>query len=95
MALSKRMNETVKRAIRVRLEHLLEEEEKQFQYYREHVAHKLNDTRQKQIEREYNKRVSALKIVIYMLTPYFERTSDQPTFVIRKSHNKNLRKKPD
>jgi hypothetical protein len=30
--------------------------------------------------KEIQKRIMALKIVIYHLTPYFERTGDQPTF---------------
>lgn len=81
---SKSMSENVKRAIRVRLEFLLENEEKSYAHWHEVIKDKLNKTRQKQITREYQKKIQAVKIVIYWLTPYLERTTDIPTFVVKK-----------
>lgn len=81
---SKSMTESTRRAIRVRLEPMLTEEEKQYARWIEEIKPKLNLTRQKQVEREYKKRIQGLKIVIHLLTPYWERVSDVPTFVVRK-----------
>lgn len=81
---SKTMSESVKRAIRVRLEFLLENEEKAYDHWHLVIKDKLNKTRQKQIIREFQKKIQAVKIVIYWLTPYFERTEDIPTFVVKK-----------
>jgi hypothetical protein len=88
MTFSKSMNETVKRAIRVRLKVILDNELKQLDYWRATIKPKLNTTRQKQIEREFLKKIQAAKIVIHWLTPFFERTDDVPTFVIRKNKPK-------
>lgn len=85
MTFSKPINETIRRSVRVRLICILESEEKAHFFWSENIRGKLNNTRQKQIQREYNKRIQALKIVIYSLTPYLERTDDVPTFVIKKS----------
>lgn len=82
--MNKLINETIKRAIRVRLELVLEDQEKAFQRWEENIKHKMNKSRQLQIERKFNKIISALKIVIYWLTPYMERTDDEPTFVVKK-----------
>lgn len=84
MTFSKTINETVRRSVRVRLLSILDSEQKAHLYWKEHIKDKLNSTRQKQVEREYNKRIQALKIVIYSLTPYLERTDDVPTFVVKK-----------
>ena len=84
MALSKTMTETVRRAIRVRLIAILDNEEAVYKRWEEMVKPKLNTPRQKQIEREFKKRLQAAKIVINWLTPFHERTEDVPTFVVRK-----------
>lgn len=84
MHFSKILTQTVRRAIRVRLEAILEEEEKTYQYWETTVMHKLNTTRQKQVAREFKKRIQAMKIVVHALTPFWERTTDVPTFVVRK-----------
>lgn len=84
MTFNKNITETIRRSVRVRLISILESEEKAHEHWRDYIKHKLNATRQKQVEREYNKRIQALKIVIYSLTPYLERTEDVPTFVVKK-----------
>lgn len=81
---SKSMTESSRRAIRVRLEPMLEDEERQYKRWQEEIKPKMNLTRQKQVEREFKKRIQGLKIVIHLLTPYWERVSDVPTFVVRK-----------
>lgn len=84
LAVGKRVNESVKRGVRVRLELLLEETLAQFNAWNERVRHRLNKTRQQQIERDYQKRIQALRIVIYMLTPTYERMTDEPSFIVKK-----------
>lgn len=84
MTFSKTMTETVRRAIRVRLIVILENEEQMYTKWKENIKPTMNRTRQKQIEREYKKRMQAAKIVIHWLTPFYERTEDVPTFVVRK-----------
>jgi len=84
LPVSRIINNGVKRAIRDRLIIILAEEERQQKFWEENIAHRLNPTRKKQVEREANKRIQALKIVIYMLTPFYERTTDVPSIVIKK-----------
>jgi len=84
MTFNKTITETIRRSVRVRLISILESEQKAHYFWVDHVKDKLNATRKKQVEREYNKRIQALKIVIYSLTPYLERTEDVPTFVVKK-----------
>ena len=84
MTFNKTITETIRRSVRVRLICILDSEQKAFSYWIENIKDKLNATRRKQVEREYNKRIQALKIVIYSLTPYLERTEDVPTFVVKK-----------
>ena len=78
------MTEGTKKAVRERLKLILENEQKEFQYFEEAVKEKLNLTRARQVERRFNKRCQALKIVIYMLTPYMERTDDVPSIIVKK-----------
>lgn len=87
MTFGKTMTETVRRAVRVRLTAILENEEKTFELWETNVKHKLNKTRQKQVAREFQKRIQAFKITIHALTPFWERTEDIPTFVVRKGKN--------
>lgn len=84
MTFSKSMTETVRRAIRVRLLVILEDEERQYKRWQEHISPTMNRTRQKMIDREFKKRIQAYKITIHCLTPYYERETDVPTFVVRK-----------
>ena len=79
MTLSKTINETVKRSIRLRLETICEAEEAAYQRWQENIAHKLRPTRQAQVRREFEKRIKAYKITIWNLTPYSER-GPEPVF---------------
>ena len=89
MVFSKAMTETVKRAVRVRLQVILENEESSYERWKEWVKPKLNSTRQMQVEREFKKRIQAYKITVHSLTPFGERTEDIPTFVISKGKTKS------
>jgi len=91
LVFSKGINETMKRAIRVRLKIILDEEEKGLKNWEERIKHRLNLSRQKQVSREHTKRIQALKIVIHMLTPYSERTEDVPSFVVKKKEPKKIK----
>ena len=84
MALSKIMTETVRRAIRVRLQVLLDQEIKCYEKWKTDVKHKMNVTRQKQVEREFMKRIQAAKIVCHWLTPFYDRVEDVPMLIIKK-----------
>lgn len=84
MTFGKTMSQTVRRAVRVRLQAILEEEEKTFEHWGTNVKHKLNKTRQEQVAREFKKRIQAYKITIHSLTPFWERETDVPTFVVKK-----------
>lgn len=86
--MSKIINNGTKRVIRERLEIILTEEQSSFDKWKElHKQKTLNQTRQKQIERQFHKRIQSLKIVIYYLTPYYDRDLDEPMFVIKKEKN--------
>ena len=69
MTFNKTITETIRRSVRVRLISILESELEAHRHWNEYIKHKLNATRQKQVEREYNKTIQALKIVMYSLTP--------------------------
>lgn len=82
----KTLNEGVKRAVRVRLQCILDNEVSEYRYWIDNIKEKLNKSRQKEVERKFNKRIQAFKITIHALTPYFERTDDIPTFVVKKKN---------
>ena len=84
LVFNKTINEGVKRAVRDRLRIMLELEEKSFDFWNGHVRSKLNLTRQDQVERRFNKEIQAFKIVIHKLTPFCERTGDEPSIVVKK-----------
>jgi hypothetical protein len=88
---SKVMNQSIKRACRKRLEVLLGEEEKSFEKWKEISAlerHKavFTVTRKKQLERNFYKRINALKIVCWMLSDLGSRTGDLPEMVTVRNH---------
>jgi hypothetical protein len=85
MTFSKSINQTVIKAVRVRLERLMENKEAQYKSWQENVKHKLNKTRQRDIERHFEKTINAYKIIIFDLTPYFERVGDPPAFIHKKT----------
>lgn len=80
----KTLNESVRRAVRVRLQTILDIELSDYQWWSENVRHKMNKSRARDVERKFNKRIQAFRITIHALTPFFERTEDVPTFVVRK-----------
>lgn len=81
---TKLLNEGTKRAVRERLKIILDEELKQFRWWEETIRHKLNKTRQDDIERRFNKEIQALKIVIHKLTPFMDRVEDEPSIIVKK-----------
>jgi uncharacterized membrane-anchored protein YhcB (DUF1043 family) len=85
MTFSKNVNQVVIRAVRVRLERMLENKEAQYKKWQEDIKHKLNKTRQRDIERHFQKTIQAYKIIIFDLTPYYERVGDPPAFVVSKT----------
>lgn len=82
---NKFFNEKSKRTVRDRLLLLLKTEEEMYNHWKENISHKLNSTSQARVERRFNKKIAAVKIVIYMLTPYLERDYDEPTFLTKKT----------
>ena len=90
LVFSKNINETVKRAIRIRLQVILDEEIRSYDRWLDKIKYTLNLTRQKQVEREFRKRMQAAKIVIHWLTRFDERVNDVPTFVVRKKKAQKL-----
>lgn len=85
---STRLTEGIKRAIRVRLELVLDNELKEYQHWKDYFKEKQSRTLQKDVERKFNKRIQAFRITIHALTPFFERVDDVPTFVRRKDKPK-------
>lgn len=75
-----RINNAVKKAIAVRLRHILEEEERGYLFWEERVKSQLKPTRAGQVERKIKQRIQALRIVIWMLTPLQDRDSDFPGY---------------
>jgi hypothetical protein len=88
MTFSKNVNQVVIRAVRVRLERMLENKEAPYRKWQEDIRPKLNKTRQRDIERHFQKTIQAYKIIIFDLTPYYERVGDPPAFVVNKNQTK-------
>jgi hypothetical protein len=84
MTFSKTVNQTVIKAVKVRLETMLANKEAQFQAWKERNEHICTKTRAKEVRRHFEKTIQAYKIIIYDLTPYFERNHDVPIFFKRK-----------
>lgn len=84
LMMTKIMNEGTKRAVRERLEIILNDELRQFKWWEDVVKSKLNATRQMAIERRFNKEIQALKIVIHKLTPFGDRVDDEPSIIVKK-----------
>lgn len=80
LAMHKYLTTGVRKAVRIRLEALLEAEEKTYHRWQENVKPKLIKTRQRDLDRRFRKIITALKIVIHTLTPYDERKFDEPNF---------------
>jgi len=84
LMLSKLLNEGTKKAVRERLQIILNEELRQFKWWEDSVRHKLNQTRQRAVEARFNKEIQALKIVIHKLTPFMDRVEDEPSIIVKK-----------
>lgn len=84
MTLGRNINSSVIRAVRARLIFLLDERKRKFVHWEEHISHKMNPTRQKEVRRKFEKIIKAYEIVIYDLTPFFERVEDLPPLIDRK-----------
>lgn len=89
----KTLNKGVKKAVRIRLEVMLEEEERVLISWHERCKRLLNKTRAKQIETNYHKRIAALRIVIWMLSEMGDR-GDLPPLVIKKPKDLKPKKEP-
>lgn len=83
MAFSKSVNQTVIKAVKVRLETMLANKEAQFQHWKDRNEVLCTKTRAKEVRRHFEKTIQAYKIIIYDLTPYFERSHDVPIFFKR------------
>lgn len=92
LMLTRQLTESTRRAVRERLMLFLEEEEKAFARWNDVIRQKMNLTRQTAIERRFHKEIQAMKIVIHKLTPYMDRTEEEPSIVVKK--NKPSKKNP-
>ena|SRR5450432_3971374 len=90
---SKAMNKSVKHAVKTRLEVILAEEERSLVSWHERCKRLLGVTRQQQIERNYLKRISALRIVTWMLSDFGDR-GDLPPMVIKRQKDMKPKKEP-
>jgi len=91
---SKVMNKSIKHACRIRLEVLLADEERSFARWQDVTRRLMNATRQQQVERNYYKRINALKVVCWMLSDFGERTGDLPSLVTKRKKDLAPKKEP-
>lgn len=56
--------------------------------WEENVKDKLHPTRQREVRRKFERIIQALKVIIHDLTPFMERTEDQPSLIKRKNKTK-------
>ena len=86
--MGKRMTENTKRAIVLRLQVFLDNENERFKNWQECNKLKLNLTRQRSVERRFIKRIQAMKIVIHFLSPNDWRVEDEPSFIVKRIGHK-------
>jgi len=84
LMMGKEINKSVLKAVRIRLELILQERERKYEHWKEHIAQKVKATRRTEIRRRHEKTITALKIVIYELTPFEDREIDEPNLINRK-----------
>ena len=68
----------VRLAVRSRLLLFLDEEQRTYDRWKESIAHKLKSTRRSQVDRNFRKRIQAIRIVIWIMTPRELRDDDMP-----------------
>jgi len=90
MVFNKRINSTVVRAVKVRLEAILSQKERDYLHWQENISHKLTETRRKEIRRKFEKVITGYKITIHDLTPFHERIEDVPVLIKRKKPKNDL-----
>jgi len=73
---------------------MLEEEERSLTSWEERCRRLINATRQQQIERNFLKRISALRIVIWMLSDIGQRAGDLPALYIKRKRELKPKKEP-
>ena len=84
MTFHRKITKGVKLAIRERLKMILQDEEDKYNHFIERVSYKLTATRRSQVERSFKKRIQAIRITIYILTPMEMRDEDVPVLFKRK-----------
>jgi len=75
-----KINNGVKKAIAFRLQFILDEEQRLYQHWQDHIKQRMKPTRSGQVERAFKQRIQALRIVVWMLTPVMERKEDFPGY---------------
>ena len=65
------------------------DKERDYLYWQENIAHKLTETRRKEIRRKFEKVITGYKIAIHDLTPFHERVEDVPVLIKLKSKKIN------
>lgn len=75
-----KIDKNVKRALCLRLQTILVDEERQYAYWLEHIRPKIKESRARLLDRKMRQQLQALRIVIWMLTPNMERKEDFPGF---------------
>jgi hypothetical protein len=75
-----RVDANVRRAIRIRLQFVYEEESRKHKWWEENIKPKMKATRAAQVERKFKQTLQALRITLWLLTPSMERTDDFPGF---------------
>lgn len=83
MTMHRKVTRGVKLAVRQRLITILEDEIRSYNHWKDHVAGKMKTTRRIQVQRAFKKRLQAMRIVIYILTPREMRDGDMPTLFER------------
>jgi hypothetical protein len=83
MTMHRKINRSVRLAVRQRLIMILTEEIQSYEGWLERIAPKLKATRRAQVRRVFKKRIQALRIVVYILTPRDIRDTDMPNLFER------------
>lgn len=75
-----KLDQNVKKALVVRLQHFLNEEERQYSRWTLVVRQGLKKTAADHIDRRWRQRIQAFRMVIWILSPYKDRDGDFPGF---------------
>ena len=91
LVFNKRLTQTIIKAVRIRLEAVLRDKEAQYQLWQDRHQKYLNQTQCRDVRRNFEKMIAAYRLVIFDLTPLFER-GPMPSLIYKRNREPKKKK---